>query len=372
MWIWKQEDWPNFTWDEKTISPLLRQVQLNQGILLGKMQTQGEQDLSFELNTLLNNILHSSAIEGEQLNAFSVRSSLANKLGLSEDQDYPTSKQSDGVAEIMVDAVHNLSTPLTTARIFQWHCWLFPDAATHFMKVNVGVLRGSMPMQVVSGRIDRPTVHFEAPPRDSLESELALFIEWFNRSKDDPLLDPLLRAAICHLWFVTLHPLDDGNGRITRALTDLALAQGEPLAIRFYAMSVSILKNRQNYYEVLEQSQKGTLDITVWITWFLNTLNKAFTVALEDVEQVIVKSRFWKLHSEVSLNDAQRKVLNRLLDGDFIQGISASQYQKVAKVSRATATRHLAFLVDVCCLKKTLGGGRNTRYVIVTTQAVAL
>lgn len=364
MWIWKQANWPNFTWDAKIISPLLRQVQLNQGILLGKMQTQDNHDSSIELNTLLANILHSSAIEGEQLNAFSVRSSLANKLGVSEQQDYPTSKQSDGVAEIMVDVIHNLSTPLTTERIFQWHCWLFPDGATHFTHFNVGDLRGSLPMQMVSGRLDRPTVHFEAPPRDILESELALFIEWFNRSKDDPLLDPLLRAAICHLWFVTLHPLDDGNGRITRALTDLALAQGEPLAIRFYAMSVSILKNRKDYYEVLEQSQKGTLDITVWVTWFLNTLDNAFFIALDDIEQVILKSRFWKTHNAVNLNDAQRKVLNRLLDGDFLLGISANQYQKVTKVSRATATRHLAFLVDVSCLKKTSGGGRNTRYII--------
>lgn len=363
MWIWKQQDWPDFSWDEEVVNPLLRQVRLNQGILLGKMEVQNSDDASIELDTLLANILNSSAIEGEMLNAFSVRSSLANKLGISETQKYPRSEQSDGVAEIIVDATHDLDSPLTKDRIFQWHRWLFPAALKTFSRVNVGEFRGSYPMQVVSGRIDRPTVHFEAPPRTDLEKEVQTFIAWFNSSKNDLLLDPLLRAAICHLWFVTLHPLDDGNGRITRALTDLALAQGEKRSIALYAMSASILKHRKAYYDILELSQKGSLNITAWISWFLNTLDQAVTDALNEIEQTVAKTRFWQRHREDRLSHEQSKVLNRLLEGDFEQGISSSQYQKVAKVSRATSTRHLTSLVEKGCLKKT-AGGRNTRYIL--------
>jgi len=364
MWIWNEKNWPNFTWQNELINPLLREVQLNQGILLGKMATVEADPKNIELDTLLANILNSSAIEGEQLNAFSVRSSLANKLGVSESHQYPTSPSSDGIATMMIDAIHDLESPLTIERIFQWHQWLFTEPEWGFNQIRVGALRGSEPMQVISGRLDRPTVHFEAPPRDVLEVELNKFIHWFNESRNDPIVSPLVRAAICHLWFVTLHPFDDGNGRITRALTDLALAQAEQRSIRLYAMSVSILKQRKSYYEILEHSQKSTTDITEWIVWFLNTLNLAITDVLDETEQTINKTRFWNAHREVQLTEAHRKVLNRLLDGDFELGINASQYQKVAKVSRATATRHLAFLVEKGCLQKTAAGGRSTRYMI--------
>jgi Fic family protein len=364
MWIWNEKDWPNFSWKSELINPLLREVQLNQGILLGKMAVTSGDKTNIELDTLLANILNSSAIEGEQLNAFSVRSSLANKLGISQSEPSPTSEKSDGVATMMIDAIHDLDSPLTIDRIFQWHRWLFADSGTPFKQIRIGELRGDEPMQVVSGRLDRPTVHFQAPPRETLQQALAQFINWFNSTAHDPLIDPLLRAAICHLWFVTLHPLDDGNGRITRALTDLALAQGEKRSIRFYAMSVNILKQRASYYEVLELSQKGSTDITLWITWFLNTLNQAITDVLAETDQMVLKTRFWNTHRETKLSTEQLKVLNRLLDGDFELGISASQYQKVTKVSRATATRHLTFLLDKGCLQKAVGGGRNTRYVI--------
>ncbi|PKG38341.1 Fic family protein [Psychromonas sp. Urea-02u-13] len=364
MWIWNEANWPNFTWQSELINPLLRKVQLNQGRLLGKMETAETDPKSIELDTLLANILNSSAIEGEQLNAFSVRSSLANKLGVSESHQYPTSASSDGIATMMVDAIHDLDSPLTLERIYQWHHWLFAKPEPTYNNIRIGMLRGNEPMKVVSGRLDRPTVHFEGPPREILENELKQFIDWFNESRNDSIMDPLVRAAICHLWFVTLHPLDDGNGRITRALTDLALAQGEKYSIRLYAMSVSILKQRKSYYEILEQSQKATTDITAFIVWFLNTLNITISDVLDEMEQTIKKTRFWNINRDVKLTEEHKKVLNRLLEGDFELGINASQYQKVAKVSRATATRHLAFLVESGCLDKTAAGGRSTRYVI--------
>lgn len=362
MWIWQQADWPNFVWDEKVIEPKLRDIRFHQGMLLGKMSSQPKDQRQSMLDTLLANIIHSSAIEGEKLNAFSVRSSLAHKLGLSEDKPFPTTERTDGLAEIMLDAVENLDSPLSLERILQWHQRLFPEGYTLFNPVIGGRLRGDEPMQVVSGRIDKPTVHFEAPSRDVLESELDVFIRWFNDSREDPALDPLLRAAITHFWFVTLHPLDDGNGRITRLLTDLALAQAERQSVRFYAMSVAILANRKSYYEILEQSQKGELDITAWLMWFLNTLGETFTNVLEEIDQTVFKTNFWRNVDQTRLSSEQVKVLNRMLDGDFDQGINTSQYHKVAKVSKPTASRHLAALVELGCLVKSDAGGRSTRY----------
>ena len=362
MWIWEHPNWPNFIWDRNVIEPKLRDVRLHQGMLLGKLSSQPNDQKQSMLDTLLANIVHSSAIEGEKLNAFSVRSSLAKRLGITEDQPFPTTKRSDGLADIMLDAVENLDTPLSLERILQWHSRLFPEGYTLFNPVNGGQLRGDEPMQVVSGRIDKPTVHFEAPTRDRLEAELDLFISWFNRSLNDPALDPLLRAAITHLWFVTVHPLDDGNGRITRLLTDLALAQAEHQSVRFYAMSVSILANRNSYYELLEQSQKGDLDITAWLMWFLNTLSDTFTHVLKEIEQTMFKTKFWRNIDQTQLSQEQVKVLNRMLDGDFDQGINTSQYHKVAKVSKPTASRHLAALVELGCLAKSEAGGRSTRY----------
>ena len=362
MWIWQQDKWPHFYWDERVIEPLLRSVRFNQGLLLGKMTSQDQEKTM--LDTLLANIVHSSAIEGETLNAFSVRSSLANKLGVSEERPFPTTEQTDGLAEIMLDAVENLNTPLTLDRILHWHHRLFPQGYTMFNPVLGGQLRGDAPMQVVSGRIDRPVVHFEAPSRDILDVELSQFIDWFNTSKSDASLDPLLRAAITHLWFVALHPLDDGNGRITRLLTDLALAQAEHQSVRFYAMSVGILANRKSYYEILEQTQKGDLDITAWLQWFFEILDSTFAEVFNEIDRTIFKTNFWRKVDQTKLTEEQVKVLSRMLDGDFEEGINTSQYHKVAKVSKPTASRHLATLVELGCLVKTGAGGRSTRYVL--------
>ena len=364
MWIWQQEQWPNFTWDNSIIEPLLRQTRLNQGILLGKVTSQSPNQKQSMLDTLLANLVHSSAIEGEQLNAFSVRSSLANRLGLSETHPFPTTKQTDGLAEIMLDAVANLESPLTLARILHWHSCLFAESSSLFNPVLGGELRGETPMQVVSGRLDNPKVHFVAPSRAVLEKELSRFINWFNSSQIDTALDPLLRAAITHFWFVTLHPLEDGNGRITRLLTDLALAQAEQQSVRFYAMSVGILAKRDSYYKILEQSQKGALDITDWLVWFLETLNATFAGVITKIEQTLFKSRFWRQVEQTQLLKEQVKVLNKMLDGNFAQGINTTQYHRVAQVSKPTATRHLSALVELGCLVKSAAGGRSTRYLL--------
>ncbi|MCF6356024.1 MAG: Fic family protein [Candidatus Polarisedimenticolaceae bacterium] len=367
-WIWSHPQWPHFEWADEVILPLLQAVRLKQGVLLGKAGAVSRgADPQMALDTLLQNIITSSAIEGEQLNVKSVRSSLAKRLGLASDQAYPTSSRSEGLAEMMLDAVSNLDDPLSSDRLFQWHQWLFPEDAFSVLSIKVGELRGCEPMQVVSGRIDRPKVHFEAPPRVVLEDELQCFIGWFNQSRSDARLDPLLRAGICHLWLITLHPFDDGNGRITRALTDMALAQADSESIRLYVLSAEILKQRKDYYQILEQSQRSGVEITAWLVWFLKILDATLQASLDKIDCTLAKTRYWQHYHDAGLLPEQVKVLNRLLEGgegSFEHGISASQYQSVAKVSKATATRHLSVLLAKGCIEKLPGGGRSTRYQI--------
>ncbi|MGB9096243.1 Fic family protein [Erwinia sp.] len=369
-WIWQHQNWPNFHWSESTLLPRLREIQQLRGILLGSSDLLPDDEVQ-TLDTLLANILSSSAIEDERVNAQSVRSSLARRLGVTEDQPWPVSDRSEGLAAMMMDAVDNRQHPLTVERLCQWHQWLFPEDTLSVHSLAIGKLRGNEPMQVVSGRIDKPVVHFVAPPREGLEVQLAQFVSWFTNSQQDALLDPLLRAAISHLWFITLHPFDDGNGRITRALTDLALSQADSQTIRLYAMSPAILTRRASYYSILEQTQKGDLDITAWMSWFLDTLQDSIKEAITGVERTQSKARFWLRHQHDSLSKEQIKVLNRLLDGGdqgFESGISASQYQKVAKVSKATATRHLSNLLNTGLIEKMPGAGRSTRYKIVDNK----
>lgn len=369
-WIWQQPDWPDFRWQADALAPLLRECVQTQGQLLGMTgAVTASLSAQNELDALLQNIVTSSAIEGERLNVGSVRSSLARRLGLEQAGENPVSPRSEGLANLLLDATRHFDQPLTIERLLEWHKWLFPDQTGDLAhrEIRVGSLRGDDPMQVVSGRLDRPTVHFQAPPRQGLEHQLQAFIDWFESSRHQAEFDPLLRAGVAHFWFVTLHPFDDGNGRLTRTLTDLALAQGEAQAIRFYAMSVSILDDRAGYYRILESSQKATLDITDWLTWFLQTLSRSLHKAMTQIESVLGKTRFWQAHRASALTPEQTKVLNRLLDGGergFEHGISAAQYQTVAKVSKATATRHLAELLEKGCLERLPGGGRSTRYRI--------
>jgi len=369
-WIWQQPDWPNFTWQSERLTPLLRECVQAQGRLMG-MASSVDRSLSAqnELDALLQNIVTSSAIEGEQLNVDSVRSSLARRLGLEVVDGDKVSQRSEGLAQLMLDATQRFAQPLTLPRLLEWHTWLFPDQDMNVAarSIHIGELRGDEPMQVVSGRLDKPTIHYEAPPRLGLEQQLDTFLAWFATSQKQDGLDPLLRAGIAHFWFITLHPFDDGNGRLTRTLTDLALAQGEAQAIRFYAMSASILDDRSSYYRVLETSQKSSMDITEWLQWFLQTLLRSLQQAMTRIEAVLGKARFWQANRDAKLSAEQIKVLNRMLDGGqrgFADGISAAQYQAVAKVSKATATRHLAELLEKGCLQRLPGGGRSTRYQV--------
>ena len=372
LWIWQQPAWPRFTWDAGALSGALRECHRLQGALLALAGTVGDDvEAGQELDALLQNVMTSSAIEGEQLNAGSVRSSLARRLGVATAEDTGRTPRSEGLAELMLDATHHVEAPLDLSRLLRWHALLFPPGATLLpVRIRVGELRGDEPMQVVSGRMDRPVVHFEAPSRQGLESQLDAFLDWFASSRGDASMDPLLRAGVAHFWFVTLHPFDDGNGRLTRAITDLALGQAGREAARFYALSASILDDRQGYYAILEASQKGGLNITPWLTWFLKTLEDSLRQAIARIDRVVAKARFWHQHRMDDLSVDQRTVLNRLLDGEersFEHGISAAQYKAVAAVSKATATRHLTDLLAQGCLVRLPGGGRSTRYGIAWT-----
>lgn len=368
-WIWQQTDWPEFHWQDDVIQPLLRSVRLKQGILLGKTGVViPETNLETTIDTLLQNIIASFAIENEQLQVESLRSSLAKRMGLHLKRPYTKNELSEGLARMMLDAIGNLDTPLELSRLLQWHQWLFSaHEKTIFSSVQAGQLRGTEFMQVVSGRIDRPRVHYEAPPREQLEQGLYVFINWFNHSLQNPNMDPLLRAAICHFWFVSLHPFEDGNGRITRMLTDLALAQAEKQSIRLYAMSTTILAHRSAYYRILEKSQRNTTNITEWLGWFLEILEQSIQAAINNIEKTLAKSQFWQHAQALEFSKEQVKILNLMFDDNdkgLEEGISAAQYKKITKVSKATATRHLTDLLAKGCIVKLPGSGRSTRYII--------
>ncbi|MDF5947916.1 Fic family protein [Pseudomonas aeruginosa] len=366
LWIWQQPDWPQFNWQAEALAPLLRSCSQAQGRLLGMLGAVGsDTEVQSSLDAMLQNIVTSSAIEGEQLNVGSVRSSLARRLGLHEEGR--TTSRSEGLAELLLDATHAHQEPLDEQRLFTWHRWLFPtDEQLLTRPLHIGALRGEGPCRwfpvasTARQSISKPL------PRGAGSATGGLS-RLVRSSRRDASLDPFLRAGIAHFWFVTLHPFDDGNGRLTRAITDLALAQGEQQAIRFYAMSASILDDRAGYYRILEASQKSTLDITNWLQWFLATLLNSLEQALARIDRVLVKARFWQAHRSQTLSAEQVKVLNRLLDGGergFEEGISAAQYQAVAKVSKATATRHLSDLLEKGCIERLPGRGRSTRYQI--------
>ncbi len=372
---------PAFHWQTEKLLPQLEAVRLQQGRLLGKSEAivnipnnDGDEQASelqaAQLDALVQNALRTSEIEGETLNVASVRSSVINTLGLASAGLIDSAglikgtPQTDALAKLLVEATTQTQAPLSLQTLCQWQAALFPEPS-QFVELGIGQLRGDAPMQVVSGRLDRPNVHFEVPPRQTLEAELQRFIHWFNHPTKG--LDMLLRAGIAHLWLITLHPFDDGNGRVTRALTDRALAQAEHNSIRYYSHSAAIMARRSEYYRMLEETQKGSLDITPWLSWFLEVLNDALNQGLSRFDRVLTKTRFWQQHSQTVLNQRQIKVLNRLLDTqgkEFLEGINASKYRCLAKVSKATATRELADLVQKNCLSKLPGGGRSTRYAL--------
>lgn len=372
MYIWEQRNWPRFEWDESVLRPTLDALRLLQGRVLGKTEAvHGQADLDVEMDALIQNAIRTSEIEGELLDVGSVRSSVARQLGLEQaGVSARTTPESEALVELLLQSTHQLDEPLSREQLCLWQSMLFVQGPGVLGNVRVGELRGDHPMQVVSGRLDRPTIHFEAPPRGQLEAELDAFITWFNQPPQG--LDGLVRAGITHLWLITLHPFDDGNGRVTRAVTDRALAQAERQSVRFYSLSAAIMARRNAYYGHLESAQKGSLDITPWLLWFLDTLKEALEQALLRIDRVLMKAIFWQRHATTVLNERQIKVLNRLLDTageEFEQGINARKYQSLAKVSKATATRDLAELLEKGCLSKLPGGGRSTRYTVLLGQA---
>ncbi|GLQ90767.1 Fic family protein [Dyella flagellata] len=369
-WIWQQPDWPRFHWDQTALTPLLAECYLAQGKLLGMAGTVGEDELvQRELNTLLQNIVNSSRIEGEILNEDAVRSSLAKRLGLAATGARP-STESEDLAELILDATTDYAKPLDLARLKWWHALLFPGDQTGYLHkpIVVGDLRSADPMQVVSGPINRRRVHFVAPPSNVLQSELGAFLQWFETSRKSRETDPLLRAAIAQLWFVTIHPFEDGNGRIARAITDLALAQAEHQSIRLYTMSLSILHDRRGYYDVLETSQKADMDITRWLLWFLATLRTSLDQALGRITAVVARTRFWRDHEATPLLQEQRVFLARILrdlDDEADPTFSARNYRAITRVSKPTATRHLADLRDKGCIVGIESGkGPGARYTL--------
>jgi len=371
MYLWEKPDWPAFTWDEQNLTRLLAHVSREQGRLLGKMEALGF-DLRREahLRTLTEDVVKSSEIEGETLERDQVRSSLARRLGMDVGGLIPADRNVEGVVEMMLDATGNYAEALTEERLFAWHASLFPTGRSGMRKIRVGNWRddSSGPMQVVSGPIGREKVHYEAPPADRVAVEMAKFLHWFEQPHDhNGDIDPLLIAGLVHLRFVTLHPFDDGNGRIARAIADMALARSEKTGQRFYSMSAQIRRERKDYYDTLEATQKDGLDVTRWQNWFLNCLLGAIEGAQQTLGVVLGKARFWERFAKEPLNERQIKVLNRLLDG-FEGKLTTSKWAKIAKCSQDTAYRDILDLIDRGALQKDPGGGRSTSYSLTSIE----
>ena len=364
VYIHERPEWPQFEWNSEKLSERLVQVRHKQGRLLGRMESLGfNLKAEASLQTLTEEVVKSSEIEGEILDRDQVRSSIAQRLGMDIGALTPAERHVEGVVELMLDATQKHDQAVTAERLFGWHAALFPTGRTGILKIVVGGWRTeqSGPMQVVSGPVGREHVHFEAPAAKRLQNEMKAFLDWFNADQGQ---DPVLRAALAHLWFVTIHPFEDGNGRIARAIADLALARSEHSTQRFYSMSAQIRKERKAYYDVLEKTQRGTLDITNWLDWFLGCLDRAFDGAETIIGNVLHKATFWEEHGASDLNDRQRLMLNRLLEG-FEGKLTYSKWAKIAKVSQPTATRDIDDLIKRGILQKDAAGGRSTSYSLV-------
>ena len=361
MYIYELKKWPNYVWDKKKISKLLINLAHQQGLLVGGMKSIGFRTCEETmLQSLTQDVVKSSEIEGEILNQSLVRSSVARHLGIEFSALNTVDRNIDGVVEMILDATQKFDTPLTKERLFQWHKSLFPTGDGNFTKIQVGAWRtGSV--EVISGWMGRETIHFEAPKAKQVDHEMELFFNWFNNEND---INPILKAAIAHLWFVTIHPFDDGNGRIGRAIADLMLARFENSSQRFYSLSAQIQIERKKYYAILESTQKGTLDITLWIEWFFNCLESAIKKALSTLDTILNKSQHWDSLKDVSLNERQRKIVNRMLDG-FKGKLTSSKWAKITKCSQDTAYRDILDLINRGILKKNPEGGRNTSYSLI-------
>jgi Fic family protein len=363
MYIYELPDWPKFYWDSAILAGQLAEVRHRQGRLIGRMEGLGF-SLRAEavLQTLTQDVLKSSEIEGEVLNSDQVRSSIARRLGIDIGALPAVDRHVEGLVAMMHDATNAFNQPLTAERLFGWHAAMFPTGRSGLVKILVGSWRiDSMgPMQVVSGVIGKEKVHYEAPPADQLDKHMEVFLHWFNQEIS---IDPVLKAGLAHLWFVTLHPFDDGNGRIARAIADMALARSEQSAQRFYSMSAQIRMEREAYYKALERTQKNTMDITLWLEWFLGCLSRAIENAEANLVVVLYKANFWTGFSGESMNERQRTIINRLLDG-FEGKLTSSKWAKLANCSQDTAYRDILDLVERGILIKNPEGGRSTSYAL--------
>lgn len=361
MYIHEQNEWPNFKWDQSKLYDLLALVRHMQGRLLGCMDGLGFQ-LREEamLSTLTQDVLKTSEIEGEKLDKLQVRSSIAKRLGIDIGATLPVDRHVEGIVEILLDATRHYDAPLTKDRLFGWHAALFPTGRSGMQRITVGKWRteDSGVMQVVSGPFGREKVHYEAPTYDRLKKEMSWFMSWFNNSFE---FDLVIKSAVAHFWFVTIHPFDDGNGRIARAIADMLLARSEKSEQRFYSMSAQIQRERKDYYNILESCQKGSLDITPWIEWYLNCLKRAIAASDEILQKVLTKARFWRVHAGDSFNERQRSVINRLLD-EFEGKLTSSKWAKLTKCSQDTALRDITDLLERHILIKDEAGGRSTSY----------
>jgi Fic family protein len=368
VYIHERPEWPEFQWNAEKLSEGLAQVRHQQGRLLGRMEGLGFQlKAEASLQSLTEEIVKSSEIEGEILDRDQVRSSIALRLGMDIGVLTPAERHVEGMVELMLDATQNYDEALTNQRLFGWHAELFPAGRSGMRKITIGGWRTDEtgPMQVVSGAAGREKVHFEAPAAKRLPAEMKGFLDWLNAEREK---DPVIKAALAHLWFVTIHPFEDGNGRIARAIADLALARSEHSPQRFYSMSAQIRKERKAYYDILERTQRGTLDITNWLDWFFGCLGRAFDGADAIIGNVLQKAAFWEKHGASDLNDRQRLMLNRLLKG-FEGKLTSSKWEKIAKTSQPTATRDINDLIKRGILQKDDAGGRSTSYSLVLSDA---
>lgn len=361
LYIWQAPDWPCWRYDLTALAGRLADVSRAQGMLLGRLADVGAATRDqASLLALTDDVVKTSEIEGERLNVASVRSSIARRLGVDVGALAPVDRHVEGVVEMVLDATANSAQPMTEERLFGWHAALFPTGYSGMTRIEVAGWRDDTngPMQVISGAMGRQKVHFEAPPAEQLPSETARFLDWLNTDSGEP---PLIKAGLGHLWFVTLHPFDDGNGRIARAVGDLLLARADGSPQRFYSLSAQIQRDRKAYYEILERTQKGTLDVTAWLVWFLESLHRAVDQAQYTLDAVLIKARFWQRWAATPFNERQVKVLNRLLDG-FEGKLTSSKWAAIAKCSADTALRDINDLLTRGVLRKMAGGGRSTGY----------
>ena len=365
-YIWRSVEWPSWRYDLAALARPLADVSRVQGLLLGRLADVGLvlRDQA-SLSALTEDVVKTSEIEGEHLDVESVRSSIARRLGVDIGALALVDRHVEGVVEMVLDATANCNAPLTRDRLFGWHAALFPTGYSGLARIHVGGWRNDAtgPMQVVSGPVGRRSVHFEAPPADRLEFETGRFFEWANSASNEP---QLLKAGLAHLWFVTLHPFDDGNGRIARAVGDLFLARADGSPQRFYSLSAQIQRERKTYYDILERTQKQSMDVTEWLAWFLDTFHRAVDQAQQTLDAVLVKARFWQQWGQTSLNERQVKLINRLLDG-FEGKLTSSKWAAIAKCSPDTALRDITDLLACGVLRKSEAGGRSTSYELTGT-----